>query len=50
MFLIASIFVDFNSTIIFEFAIKVIYGIITLAVIYYFSKSKKSFFEKYNIS
>ena len=50
MFVIASLFVVPTNVVLFEFAIKVIYGIIALGVIYYFSKSTKTFFEKYNIS
>lgn len=50
MFVIASIFVSPTNVVLFEFVIKVIYGIIALGIIYYFSKSTKHFFEKYNIS
>lgn len=50
IFKVASIFTSANNIILFELIVKIIYGILAILIIKCFSKSTKSFFEKYKIS
>lgn len=50
LYKIAKLIFPLNNIILFECVIKIIYGLLCYAIIKWFSKSTKSFFEKYHIS
>lgn len=50
IFKIAKLIVSVDNIILFEIVVKIIYGLMTIAIIKYFSKSTKEFFEKYDIN